>query len=89
MLFEMVGQNYFEIVLRDGDGSAYYGDWLAGSQPVEVTDEIINGFRVIFTGQGDEKVRHEYEPGSGYGPIYGTSAIPLASAKRMLNRKAS
>lgn len=88
LVFEMVGEPYFEIVLRDGNGNAHYGGYLYGQQPVEAKDDIINGYRVIYTELDGAKIRHEYDPIDGYLPVFGASVVPLGVAKRTRTRKA-
>lgn len=90
LIFEMKGQPFFEIVLNTPGQDAVYGGYVYGKQPVEVTDEIVNGYRVLVsTGEDGAKIRHEFDPGqSWYLPVAAASAVPLNAARRML-RKAS
>ncbi|AYD04389.1 hypothetical protein [Neorhizobium sp. NCHU2750] len=55
---EAEGGYFFEIVLRSSQGTRY-GGWLWGYD-VEVTDEIVNGYRVIETIEGSRRWRFEF-----------------------------
>jgi hypothetical protein len=90
LIFEIKGQPFFEIVLNTPGKDAVYGGYLYGTQPVEITDEIVNGYRVLVTkGEDGANVRHEFDPAQGwYLPVAAASAVPLNAARRML-RKAS
>ena len=90
LIFEIPNQPFLEIILNGRGTEARYGGWLSGAQPVTVTDEIANGFRVLMATQPDgSEVRHEYNPGlSQYLPTATATALPLAAARRMSLRRA-
>ena len=85
LIFEIATQGFYEIVLRDGDGNAVYGGYLFGVQPVKITDEIVNGYRVLLATQADGgEARYGFSPGAGYTLMPGaTGAFPLPVARRM------
>ncbi len=56
---ELEGANYFEIILRTASGPIY-GGWVAG-QSLEVTDEFINGHRVLIGHDSGAKGRYEFD----------------------------
>lgn len=88
LVIEMNGSGFFEIVLRS-KGRAVYGGWLEGMRPIVVSDEEVNGHRVVLTTLADgSQLRHEYLPGYGYGSI-AAAAAPLRSLGRMVMRQAS
>ncbi|MEM7683355.1 MAG: hypothetical protein AAF293_00920 [Pseudomonadota bacterium] len=84
LLFLIPDQPYIEIILNSGTSDARYGGWLSGSAPVDVTDEIVNGYRVLVTTLSDgSRQRHEYDPVTGeYGPAGSATALPIAAARR-------
>jgi len=66
LIFVAGGQGFLEIVLRDQGFDAVYGGWLVDGESVEVTNEIVNGYRVInVTMQSGETERHEFIFGEG------------------------
>jgi len=60
---EQEGFNFFEIVLRTAFGAVYGG--YAGGQSLEVTDEIVNGHRVLIAHTDSIKDRYEYSLETG------------------------
>jgi hypothetical protein len=89
LMIEMNATGFFEIVLRNGNGDSQYGGWLYGKQPVVVSDDIVNGYRVILTtGDDGSQLRHEFIPSIGYEPVAGAKALPLRSQKRKAMRRA-
>ncbi|WP_171177828.1 hypothetical protein [Ruegeria sp. HKCCD8929] len=72
---------YREIVLRDSAGVATYGGWLIAGGVVNVTDEIVNGYRVIVVRVDEQDIRHEND-GSFYQPVSGGPAVTAAAAAR-------
>ena len=90
LLFKMgaPGEPFIEIILRSTGNFPVYGGWLEG-QSADVTDEIVNGHRVLVTTLDGTKLRWEYALDAGqYVP-----AGPMAGAKmstavaRKLQRK--
>lgn len=61
LIFKMAesGAGIFEIILRSEGHLPVYGGWAVGDT-LEVTDEIVNGHRVLIGKIGSEKLRHEY-----------------------------
>lgn len=70
---EAEGGYFFEIVLRSSQGTRY-GGWLWGHD-VEVMDEIVNGYRVIETIEGDRRWRFEFCNDTGR--YQGAHALPV------------
>ncbi|GGX60957.1 hypothetical protein GCM10007385_32780 [Tateyamaria omphalii] len=84
LIFEIESQGFFEIVLRDGDGTAFYGGYLSGVQHVRFTETIVNGYRTLVTTAGDgAETLHEYTPGIGYRPVFAEGVMPLSVARRL------
>ena len=90
LIFRINGAPFFEIILKDGTNGARYGGWLFGAEPVVVTDEIVDGYRVILTADADgSQLRHEYSAAAAtYGPVAPVAAMPLSAARRMGLRRA-
>lgn len=83
LIWHMERLNYFEIILCGEKITPRYGGWLYGEDP-QITDEIINGYRVIETTFKEQTLRHHYEPlVRGYEPIFGSMAAPLPCAQRL------
>ena len=81
LIFIAKNQGFAEIVLRDHNSEAVYGGWLVWGESAEVTDKIVNGYRVInVTLASGEVVRHEFV-GTGYVPVGPTATVSLANAK--------
>ncbi|MGP9819815.1 hypothetical protein ACTZWW_07350 [Salinarimonas sp. NSM] len=91
LILQMVDAPFFEIVLRDGANGSRYGGWLEGGLPLQITDEVVNGYRVLTTTLADgSPLRHEFVDAElGYQPVPGAAAVPLRSQKRKGMRKAS
>ncbi|MEL6467731.1 MAG: hypothetical protein AAFQ58_22420 [Pseudomonadota bacterium] len=70
-----------EIILRNHAGVATYGGWLVAGGTVHVTDEIVNGYRVILVRVDGQEIRHEND-GVYYVPVGASPAIAAASAAR-------
>nr|MEC9421164.1 hypothetical protein [Pseudomonadota bacterium] len=51
---------YIEIILRSKTNSPYYAEYLEGGE-VEITDEIVNGHRVLISTDGNFKFRYEFD----------------------------
>lgn len=85
LIFEITGEPYFEIALRGETGVASYGGWLFGKQPVVVTDEIVNGHRVLLTTLEDgAQLRHEFfADAAGYLPSDSVTEMPLRAVRRI------
>ena len=82
LIFIAKNQGYAEIVLRDHNSEAAYGGWLVWGESAEVTDEIVNGYRVInVTLASGDVERHEFVD-TGYVPVGPTATASLARAKR-------
>ena len=93
LLFKMgsSGEPFIEIILRSTGNPPVYGGWVAGDS-VDVTDEIVNGQRVLVTTLEGSKLRWEYtldaDPFPQYvlvGPAAGAKMSTAASRK--LQRK--
>ncbi len=84
LLFLIPDQPFIEIILNSGTSDARYGGWLHGSAPVDVTDEAVNGYRVLITTLPDgSRQRHEYDAVSGgYAPAGPATVMPIAVARR-------
>jgi hypothetical protein len=82
LIFKMAqpGAGFFEIVLRSKGNAPVYGGWAYGDS-LEVTDEIVNGHRVLIAKAGTDKLRYEYTLGDpfGLGPMYAPAAATLTS----------
>jgi hypothetical protein len=82
LIFKMAqsGAGYFEIILRSKGNPPIYGGWAVG-ESLEVTDEIINGHRVLIAKSGPDKLRYEYTLGDplGYGPMYALAGAALTA----------
>jgi hypothetical protein len=84
LIFKMAqpGAGYFEIILRSKGNPPVYGGWAVG-ESLEVTDEIVNGHRVLIAKTGTEKLRYEYTLGDpsglNLGPMYALAAAALTS----------
>ena len=88
LVVQMTDTGFFEVILRNGVGDSQYGGWLFGMLPVTLTDEIVNGYRVIATTAEDgSQVRHEFLPDVGYEPIAAAKVLPLRSQKRKAMRR--
>lgn len=90
LIFQINGAPFFEITLQDGTNGARYGGWLFGAKPVVITDEVVDGYRVILTTDMDgSQLRHEYNAAvASYGPVAPVAAMPLSAARRMGLRRA-
>lgn len=94
LLFQMAqsGSGYFEIILRSKGNPPVYGGWASG-ESLDVTDEIVNGQRVLIATTGAEKTRYVYTLGDpsedDLGPIYWPDAAQTLSTEvaRSLARK--
>lgn len=87
LIFIAKDQGYAEIVLRDHNGQAVYGGYLEWGESAEVTDEIVNGYRVInVTLASGEVVRHEFIQ-TGYVPVGPAATASLARAKRGISNR--
>lgn len=94
LLFKMgpPGEPYIEIILRSTGNPPAYGGWVAG-QSLDVTDEIVNGHRVLVTTLEGTKLRWEYSLDAE--PHQYVQVGPAAGAKmstataRKLQRKSS
>ena len=95
LIFRMVetevSEAFFEVVLRDAHGVPVYGGWLLPADTLELTDEIVNGQRVIIgrtTGGG--LVRHEFHPGEGgYVPLPQAPSVAAMAIRRRQIRAAA
>ena len=75
----------YEIVLRD-QGGAFYGGWVFGDN-LRVTDEVVNGHRVLETDDLGATARFVFVPTQGQyqydgSPIRATTARARSIAKR-------
>ena len=86
LIFVNQADDFLDIVLRE-DGVPVYGGALNPSVTVEVTDEIVDGFRVIIgTDEGGNKTRYE-ATGGVYNPVGPTAATTLISTARAKMRR--
>ncbi len=77
LIFEMQGGGFVEIVLRKTVGTAFYGGWLEKGNSYRITNEVVNGYRVIdVTKPCGEIRRHVYAGRFGYQPVY--DGIPFS-----------
>lgn len=84
LLFVIPDTPYIEIILNSGDTDARYGGWLYGQDGVELTDDYVNGYRVLIATAADgTQSRHEYLIAEGgYVPVGPVAALPLSAARR-------
>ncbi len=74
---------FYEIVLRSEVGTSY-GGYVAGDD-LEVTDEIVNGHRVIIASVDQFKDRYEYAPGCGqyqFAETLGSQCKPAKACRK-------
>lgn len=79
------GPFFFEIVLRDGDFSIY-GGYAIGSA-LSVTDEIVNGHRVLESEFHGESLRYTFDPAAGQYRETGDPTRMSTSAMRRFGKK--
>ena len=83
LIFIAKNQGFAEVVLRDHGDAAVYGGYLIWGDSAEVTDEIVNGYRVINVNLGAGGIeRHEFVLGFGYAPVGPAATASLARSKR-------
>jgi hypothetical protein len=70
------GDGFFEIVLRSKGNAPVYGGWAYG-ESLEVTDEIVNGHRVLIAKLGAQKRRYEYRLNASPAPMYFLADVAL------------
>jgi hypothetical protein len=81
------GFSFFEIVLRTQLGPVYGG--FAGGQSLEVTDEIVNGHRVLIAHRDGVRDRFEYDLNEGlylYTEILGEGNARTSLSSRLLKK---
>jgi hypothetical protein len=81
---ETSGGHFFEIILRSSEGTSY-GGWAWG-QTLEVTEEIMSGYRVLIARAGGRKDRFEYNPQLGqyfYAGSQTNAARPVIAIPRV------
>lgn len=84
LIFRMAAVDYFEIVVRRNNGAVSYGGWLTGTLPVSVSKELVNGRPVLLTTSREGgKIRHVFDPLSGYRPASEAARLPLHAARRL------
>ncbi|MFW8635579.1 hypothetical protein [Cribrihabitans pelagius] len=84
LIFRMAALDYFEIVIRCPDRPPCYGGWLTGTLPVTVSPEAVNGRPVLMTASREGgRIRHIFDPLSGYRPAAAGAALPLHAARRL------
>ncbi|WP_299289059.1 hypothetical protein [uncultured Tateyamaria sp.] len=77
---------WFEIVLRVEGGAAYAG-WIFGEE-LAVTDEIVNGHRVLEASAGGTTLRYVYDLMSGRYSLDPTAVnLATADARRIAKRR--
>lgn len=83
LIFDLRGQDYQEVILRDHDSMPVYGGWLIRGVDLEITDDIKNGHRVLVSTLADGgKIRHQFTKGLGFVPVVGTTPIPRSAQSR-------
>ena len=87
LLFKMAFPDvpFIEIILRSKGNPARYGGWALGDK-LEVTDEIVNGHRVLIGSWQGEALRFEFNlDNSWYGPVStaGGARVSTAAARNM------
>jgi len=84
LIFRMAALEYFEIVIRGSSGAVSYGGWLTGTLPVTVSSEQVNGRPVLLTTCRDGgRIRHVFDPLTGYRPDQEAVNLPLHAARRL------
>jgi hypothetical protein len=79
---------YIDIILRSTGNSPVYGGWVAG-QTLQVTNEIVNGYRVLLTMWDGEQWRWEVSlDDSRYHPAAGAN-LSSAAARKMQRKSHS
>ncbi len=73
--------HFYEIVLR-ADNAAFYGGWVFGDK-LSVSDEVVNGHRVLNTEDLGDKLRFVFEPNVSR---YQLDASPLRSSTARIRR---
>ncbi len=88
LIFVNRADGYRDIVLRK-NGETAYGGALNPSKSVQVSDEIVNGFRVLIgIDDGGNKTRYEVIGGQ-YNPVGPAAAASLTNPARAKMRRAA
>ncbi len=89
LLFEMQDAGFVEIVMRDAEGTAFYGGWLERGNAYRVTDELVCGYRIIESRKIDGTVRkHSYSERFGYQPIDDGRPVDADTGRRLSRQRA-